>query len=97
MSTEWVRQALWLISVIIGLDNGKLPHLHQAIANLLSSHWGWDKMATNFLKTFLNAFSSMKIYGSWLRFHLSLFSTANLALAGFPLTNALGESIPSRH
>ena len=26
-----------------------------------------------------------------------LFSAANLALAGFPLTNALGESMPSRH
>ena len=27
----------------------------------------------------------------------SQFSTANLALAGFPQTNALGESMPSRH
>ena len=27
----------------------------------------------------------------------SLFSAANLTLAGFPLTNALGESMPSRH
>ena len=26
-----------------------------------------------------------------------IFSAANLALAGFPLTNALGESMPSRH
>ena len=26
-----------------------------------------------------------------------VFSTANLALAGFSLTNPLGESIPSRH
>ena len=26
-----------------------------------------------------------------------VFSAANLALAGFPLTNALGESMPSRH
>ena len=25
------------------------------------------------------------------------FSAANLALAGFPLTNALGENLPSRH
>ena len=25
------------------------------------------------------------------------FLAANLALAGFPLTNALGESMPSRH
>ena len=26
-----------------------------------------------------------------------IFSAANLTLAGFPLTNALGESMPSRH
>ena len=26
-----------------------------------------------------------------------LFSAANLALAGIPLTNALGENLPSRH
>ena len=26
-----------------------------------------------------------------------LFSAANLALAGFPLSNALGENLPSRH
>ena len=25
------------------------------------------------------------------------FSAANLALAGFPLTNSLGENLPSRH
>ena len=27
----------------------------------------------------------------------TLFSAANLALAGFPLSNALGENLPSRH
>ena len=27
----------------------------------------------------------------------SVFLAANLALAGFPLTNALGESMPSRY
>ena len=26
-----------------------------------------------------------------------VFSAANLALAGIPLTNALGENLPSRH
>ena len=30
-------------------------------------------------------------------FYRAIFSAANLALAGFPLTNALGESMPSRH
>ena len=28
---------------------------------------------------------------------LEIFSAANLALVGFPLTNALGENLPSRH
>ena len=37
-------------------------------------HWGRDKMAANFLTTFSNAFSSMKIYKFQLRFHWSLFS-----------------------
>ena len=30
-------------------------------------------------------------------FRMEKFSAANLALAGFPLTNALGESMPSRN
>ena len=30
-------------------------------------------------------------------FLYNLFSAANLALAGFPLTNSLGENLPSRH
>ena len=29
--------------------------------------------------------------------YMAVFSAANLALAGFPLTNALGENLPSRH
>ena len=37
------------------------------------THWGWDKMASNFLPAFSNAFSWMKMYKFWLRFHWSLF------------------------
>ena len=29
--------------------------------------------------------------------HFAEFSAANLALGGFPLTNTLGESMPSHH
>ena len=29
--------------------------------------------------------------------HMHQFSAANFALAGFPLTNTLGENLPSRH
>ena len=35
------------------------------------THWGRDKMASNFLTTFSNAFSWMKIYKFRLRFHWS--------------------------
>ena len=37
-------------------------------APLYLTHWGWDKMAANFLMTFSNAFL-MKIYAFWLRFN----------------------------
>ena len=37
------------------------------------THWGWDKIATNSLRTFSNAFPWMKIYKLRLRFHWSLF------------------------
>ena len=33
------------------------------------THWGWDKMAANFLTAFSNAFSWMSIYKFGLRFH----------------------------
>ena len=37
------------------------------------THWGRDKMAAIYQTTFWNAFSWMKIYKFWLRFHWSLF------------------------
>ena len=42
------------------------------------THWGRDKMATNFLTTFSNAFSQMKIYKFWLRVHWSFFPRVQL-------------------
>ena len=41
-------------------------------------HWDLDKMATNFLTTFSNACSSMKMYDFLLRFHWSLFPGVQL-------------------
>ena len=35
-------------------------------------------------------------YAFQIKMYMHVFSTANLALAGFPVTNALGESMPSR-
>ena len=43
------------------------------------THWDWDKMATNFLMTFSNAFSWMKIHEFWFRFHWSLFPIYNIS------------------
>ena len=43
--------------------------------NILT-HWGQDKMPANFLMTFSNAFSWMKIY----EFHWSLFQMVQLAI-----------------
>ena len=44
------------------------------------THWGRDKMAANFLTTFSNAFSWMKIYEFRLRFHWSLFPRVQLTI-----------------
>ena len=44
------------------------------------THWGWDKMATIFQMTFWNAFSLMKMYEFWLKFHQSLFIRAQLTI-----------------
>ena len=35
-----------------------------------------------------------EVIGNWLKYYV--FSAANLALAGFPLTKTLGENLPSR-
>ena len=44
------------------------------------THWGQDKMAANFLTTFSNTFSWMKIYEFRLRFHWSLFPRVQLTI-----------------
>ena len=44
------------------------------------THWGRDKMAAIFQKTFSNGFSWMKIYEFWLTFHWSLFLGVQLTI-----------------
>ena len=44
------------------------------------THWGHDKMASDFLTTNSNAFSWMKIYKCWLGFHLILFPRVQLII-----------------
>ena len=62
----------------IGLMKSTLVKL-MALYNTLIN-WGQDKMAANFLITFSNAFSWMKIYEFRLRFHLSLFPRVQLTI-----------------
>ena len=63
----------WSLSIINGshiTENGEA----------LLTHWGWDRMATIFQMTFSNAFSWMKIFKFWLRFHWSLFPRVQLTI-----------------
>ena len=58
---------------LVGLKN--LSVKWEALA-----HWDQDKMAANFLTTFSNTFSWMKIYEFRLGFHWSLFPRAQLTI-----------------
>ena len=42
------------------------------------THWGWDKMDAIFQTTFSYAFSWMKMYKFWIRFHWCLFQGVQL-------------------
>ena len=77
----------WLI---IGSGNGLSPVLCQAITFtsadrlVMLTHWGRDKMAAIFHTTYSNAFSWMKMYEFWLRFHWSLFLRVKLTNNNIP-------------
>ena len=45
----------------------------QLCSQLQLIHWGWDLSAAISQTTFMNAFSSVKIFVFWLKFHWSLF------------------------
>ena len=53
--------------------------LHLSGANELA-HQGWDKIATIFPTTSSSAFSWMKVYEFWLKFHWSLLLTVQLTI-----------------
>ena len=55
-----------------------IPNYSKSLLAL--THRGRDKMAPIFLTTFSNAFSWMKIYKFWLRFHWSLFTMDQLTI-----------------
>ena len=53
------------------------------------THWGQDKMATIYQTTFSDAFSWMKMYKFWLRFHLSLVPRIQLTIFHIGSDNGL--------
>ena len=59
----------WVVAV------SDFPH------KLILTDWGWEKMADIFQTTFSNAFSWMKMYKFWLRFHWSLFRRVQLTIS----------------
>ena len=61
------------------------------------THWGRDKMAANFLTTFSNAFSWMKMYRFRLRFHWSLFPRAQLTIFQHWFRSWLGADQATSH
>ena len=56
-----------------------IPSIFDIWAPLLT-HWGQDKMAAISQMTLSNAFSWMKIYAFWLRFHWSVFLRVKLTI-----------------
>ena len=57
----------------------KLVHLGTEAGQWIT-HWGQDKMAAIFHTTFSDAFTWMKMYEFWLRFHWSLFLRVQLTI-----------------
>ena len=79
-SGPFQRKCLWYLSLIWVLKNTILILLQPNLPGTSElTYWGWDKMATNFLMTFSNAFSWMKIHEFFIRFHWSLFPIYNIS------------------
>ena len=71
-----------------------IPHL-PGVNEL--THWGRDKMAPIFQATFWNAFSFMKMYKIWIRFHWSLFLRVQLTIFQHWLRWWLGDGQATWH
>ena len=67
-----LKQCIW---------NGRLTIYHwNHISGWLLTHWGWNKMVVILQTAFWRAFSSMKMYEFWLKFHWSLFLNVQLTI-----------------
>ena len=65
--------------------------------NVFWTHWGRDKMVTNFLTTFSNAFPWMKMHKFRLRFHWGLFLRVQLTISQHWLRKWLGADQATSH
>ena len=65
-------------SVAINISNLAAILVHIEISGL--KHWGGDKMATFIQMTYSIAFSWIKMYEFWLRFHWGLFLRVQLTM-----------------
>ena len=61
------------------------------------THWGWDKMAATSGMIFSNAFSWMKMYEFWFKFHWSLFPMLQLTIFQYWLRQWLGTNQVTSH
>ena len=69
--------------------------IHQVSSSLI--HWGRDMMATSFQTTFSNAFSWMKIYKLWLRFHCNFFPRVQITIFHHCFRQWLGAGQATSH
>ena len=81
MATQFLVKSVSLVAGLSGMEKDVYDFLivEQNAAKRLCklTHWSQYKIATNFLMTFSNAFSWMKIYEFRLRFHWRLFPRSN--------------------
>ena len=72
MCWHWITSHHWLL--LIGI------HRSTATCGFLLTHWGRDKMAAVSQTTVWNAFSWMKMYQIWLRFHWSVIRREQITI-----------------
>ena len=71
----------------------RLRIIHMVLLQVLDNcdfmltHWGRDKMDTTSQTTCSSAFSSMKMYECWLKFHWSFFLRFQLTISKVPINN----------
>ena len=94
-SREFMRHMISIIKPHLGLTLFTM-FTGLALLNVLT-HWGRDKMVVLFQTTFLNGFSSMKMYRFRLRFHWSLFPRAQITIFQHWLRYWLGAGQATSH